>query len=564
MAHCCVPNCNSNSRKNPTVSFHEIPSEFEVRTAWLRMIGRKNWTPITTSNCSKVCSKHFRDTDFREGKRRLLKKGVVPSVFEDRPSCLQGRKEKGTACSGDDDREDCPPRKVRKLSSTPGEEVGDEDVSDTAEWTASDFAPRRSWSPWNGEEGVTPENQASQVCGTEMVNCCVPMCKSSSKSRTGVAFHEFPVTKVRNDWLKNISRRAKGSGSEQWAPNDRSKVCSLHFTREDYKEGLKMRRLKPDAVPTVFPNCPPYQRPGAKRKERRTLKRAAPTFADDSPAEDSAAEDCAADDFPADDSSVDYSPADDSPADDSSGGYSPVGDSPELVQKHRVQTLCVVPKCGSMVGLTPGVIFHDIPSNVQRRRTWLNALRCAGGENESWEPSEHAKVCSRHFTPGDYIQGPKKCYLAPHAVPSKFPGIGAKPPTKATTRPTISTLSKASESRPRDLRDVPSSSGRFQVKTTDRSCQTDQKPVELLATSPSSNESVQVSLDQSQPAPLSRGSVACQTHVTGLTIGAYQDQLVSLQEHCRKLQAELIDLRHRNAVLTAAAASSCAVHAVKK
>ncbi|KAG0421543.1 hypothetical protein HPB47_002572 [Ixodes persulcatus] len=43
-----------------------------------------------------------------------------------------------------------------------------------------------------------------------MVYCCVPLCKSSTRTSTGVAFHEFPVTEIRNDWLKKISRQAEG------------------------------------------------------------------------------------------------------------------------------------------------------------------------------------------------------------------------------------------------------------------------------------------------------------------------------------------------------------------
>ncbi|KAK8774441.1 hypothetical protein V5799_011024 [Amblyomma americanum] len=111
-----------------------------------------------------------------------------------------------------------------------------------------------------------------------MVYCCVPLCKSSGRASRGISFHEFPVTDIRNQWLKNISRQGKGPGKEPWVPSDRSRVCSLHFRPENYREGLKLRRLKPDAVPTVFPAFPVYLQPSPKQTQR-LLKRKFPASA---------------------------------------------------------------------------------------------------------------------------------------------------------------------------------------------------------------------------------------------------------------------------------------------
>ncbi|XP_049511822.1 THAP domain-containing protein 11-like [Dermacentor silvarum] len=104
-----------------------------------------------------------------------------------------------------------------------------------------------------------------------MVYCCVPFCKSSGRTSAGISFHEFPVTDVRVLWLKKISRQGEGPGKQPWAPSDRSKVCSLHFKPDDYREGLKSKRLKPDAVPSVFPHYPVYLQEQPK-KGRRELK----------------------------------------------------------------------------------------------------------------------------------------------------------------------------------------------------------------------------------------------------------------------------------------------------
>ncbi|GAB6027020.1 hypothetical protein CHUAL_013749 [Chamberlinius hualienensis] len=83
-----------------------------------------------------------------------------------------------------------------------------------------------------------------------MVNCCVPYCKSESgkKNTLSVSFHDFPLASetLSMQWINNISR-------QDWKPSDTSKVCSLHFLPTDYKCGGKLKRLLPNAVPSVFP-----------------------------------------------------------------------------------------------------------------------------------------------------------------------------------------------------------------------------------------------------------------------------------------------------------------------
>nr|XP_050032240.1 uncharacterized protein LOC126528390 [Dermacentor andersoni] len=90
MAYCCVPLCKSDEKKKTAaLSFHEIPADTDARARWLGAIRRDKWSPNTTSCYTKVCSRHFKEEDFIEGKRRRLKKGAVPSVFEEYPSHLQ-------------------------------------------------------------------------------------------------------------------------------------------------------------------------------------------------------------------------------------------------------------------------------------------------------------------------------------------------------------------------------------------------------------------------------------------------------------------------------------------
>ncbi|XP_077513865.1 uncharacterized protein LOC144124835 [Amblyomma americanum] len=90
MSWCCVPKCRSDEKKKPPgLSFHEIPVHADLRVKWLAAIPRDNWIPNTTSAYTKVCSRHFKTDDFLEGKTRRLKKGVVPSIFENYPSNSQ-------------------------------------------------------------------------------------------------------------------------------------------------------------------------------------------------------------------------------------------------------------------------------------------------------------------------------------------------------------------------------------------------------------------------------------------------------------------------------------------
>ena len=98
--------------------------------------------------------------------------------------------------------------------------------------------------------------------------CCVPLCHSLSgenteRKRLGlptVSFHCFPDPKTQKgkEWIKRI-RRDPGP---KFKITKSTKVCSLHFTPEDYVfSELELEfelescrpRLKPNAYPTVFP-----------------------------------------------------------------------------------------------------------------------------------------------------------------------------------------------------------------------------------------------------------------------------------------------------------------------
>ena len=52
---CCVPQCKSNSMKNPDISFYQFPRDSSVNETWLNLLGTKK-QPLKSH---KVCSLHF-------------------------------------------------------------------------------------------------------------------------------------------------------------------------------------------------------------------------------------------------------------------------------------------------------------------------------------------------------------------------------------------------------------------------------------------------------------------------------------------------------------------------
>ena len=116
------------------------------------------------------------------------------------------------------------------------------------------------------------------------MSCVAPGCKSGYESTlpAGVTSHRFPKNvESRQKWIKAIPRA-------NWIPAPSARICSLHFEQSDFfsdrqdsnvyrkKTELTRRRLKPNAVPHIFPNCPSYlskpkpaERPTAAQSETR-------------------------------------------------------------------------------------------------------------------------------------------------------------------------------------------------------------------------------------------------------------------------------------------------------
>lgn len=93
--------------------------------------------------------------------------------------------------------------------------------------------------------------------------CCVPGCKGYDEARSmGVVFHGLPTRDPQRcrTWLRAIQnpRFDENTPSSKYSG---VRVCSLHFTPEDYEEDFRAKilniaprpTLKSDAVPSVFP-----------------------------------------------------------------------------------------------------------------------------------------------------------------------------------------------------------------------------------------------------------------------------------------------------------------------
>ena len=89
-----------------------------------------------------------------------------------------------------------------------------------------------------------------------MRNCSVPGCKvrGGLPGYEKVSFHDFPKNpEIRQKWLDNLNR-IKKDGSP-WQPARYSKVCSLHFTDNCFKEWSESKKKLTNKIlyPSAFP-----------------------------------------------------------------------------------------------------------------------------------------------------------------------------------------------------------------------------------------------------------------------------------------------------------------------
>ncbi|XP_068692790.1 uncharacterized protein [Montipora foliosa] len=82
--NCCVPFCNTSSKKNKNLRFHRFAKQKEL---WISKSHRDEGKHLTVTSNSRVCTRHFREEDYTiredgKGNRTVLRKGALPSVFQ--------------------------------------------------------------------------------------------------------------------------------------------------------------------------------------------------------------------------------------------------------------------------------------------------------------------------------------------------------------------------------------------------------------------------------------------------------------------------------------------------
>ncbi|XP_077507574.1 THAP domain-containing protein 10-like [Amblyomma americanum] len=100
--------------------------------------------------------------------------------------------------------------------------------------------------------GSQPWNAATTM---PLTSCVMGFCPS--KAGDGAVLHKFPRDKEQRDaWIKFV----RAAGRHYWTPAKSSVLCSLHFSMDSYYStyaaelGIPtQRRLRPGAVPTVYP-----------------------------------------------------------------------------------------------------------------------------------------------------------------------------------------------------------------------------------------------------------------------------------------------------------------------
>ncbi|XP_052746101.1 zinc finger protein 300 isoform X2 [Bicyclus anynana] len=85
--HCCVPFCENSSDNDNGITFHGLPSEGNLRTAWLRALGTQDHH---LPDPAVVCSQHFLEDDFYETKSsvRQIHSHAIPSTVQVSLVCM--------------------------------------------------------------------------------------------------------------------------------------------------------------------------------------------------------------------------------------------------------------------------------------------------------------------------------------------------------------------------------------------------------------------------------------------------------------------------------------------
>ncbi|XP_067128788.1 THAP domain-containing protein 1-like [Centruroides vittatus] len=96
-----------------------------------------------------------------------------------------------------------------------------------------------------------------------VISCSAYGCTNRFVKDSGIHFYRFPLTKpdLLRKWVTAVRR-------ENFKPTKSSSLCSAHFKDTDFKlrPGAFAKKLKEDAVPSLFSAFPSYYQPSEKPK----------------------------------------------------------------------------------------------------------------------------------------------------------------------------------------------------------------------------------------------------------------------------------------------------------
>nr|KAF6495924.1 hypothetical protein HJG63_010234 [Rousettus aegyptiacus] len=80
-------------------------------------------------------------------------------------------------------------------------------------------------------------------------NCAAAGCATTYNKHINISFHRFPLDpKRRKEWVRLVRRK-------NFVPGKHTFLCSKHFEASCFDLTGQTRRLKMDAVPTIFDFC---------------------------------------------------------------------------------------------------------------------------------------------------------------------------------------------------------------------------------------------------------------------------------------------------------------------
>lgn len=80
-------------------------------------------------------------------------------------------------------------------------------------------------------------------------NCAAAGCATTYNKHINISFHRFPLDpKRRKEWIRLVRRK-------NFVPGKHTFLCSKHFEASCFDLTGQTRRLKMDAVPTIFDFC---------------------------------------------------------------------------------------------------------------------------------------------------------------------------------------------------------------------------------------------------------------------------------------------------------------------